>query len=528
MVLPGTASHATLTDLSNTSLNNTIQTTEKVASTNKVIPSEEISLTITSFSSNLVHTSKGVFTISESLYPIFKTANRDALTNATATVIVKNGEITEIKALTLNKIGTNKKSVLFDGGNAQISGNVTVTGDYNTVQNLVISKQLIVTSRVKKAITIDHVSVGDTLTFQPLRLKNISWLNVTLKDMITPDINVQRNKILLDSNKLISNIHITDDVPYLEVDADVGKLLIDVKKDFSLSGEGKIEKVTVIGGTNIYLESSHHFNKVQVDNKNAKVTYIIVDKTALNSLISSIQYVPVNHNGYYNAFNSEKWTTQADRTAFETSVSIAQAVANNTRATKEQVQNAITQLNQAIALYKAAQKSNIGDKNTLINLINSVQYVDVYWYNNNQYYNNPWTTQAEKDALVNAVSAARNVVNNYNASQYEITNAIYNLNNAITTYKSNYKYGYYSDQFTLQSLILSVVYVKVSTNGQDVPYYETWTTQSEKDSLFYAVASAQSILDNANATHYDISNAYSNLSNAISIYQSVQKNGYYY
>lgn len=533
MVLPGTTANAVLNDLSVSPSNyNTVQTTEKVASTEEVLPSGEVSLTITSFSGNTVRTSKGQLTISESLKPIFKTANRQALTNAKATVIVENGKMTDIKALTLNKIGTNKKPVVFDGGNAKVSGNVTVTGDYNKVQNLTISKELIVTARVKKAITIENVSVGDTITFQPLRLKKISWLNVTLKDMLTPDINVQRNKISLDSDKLISNIQVTDDVPLLEVDADVGKLLIDVKKDFSLSGEGKIEQATVKGGTNVYLDSSHHFNKVQVDDKNAKVTYAVVDKTALTALIASIQYVPVNNNGYYNGYNtytSEKWTTQADRTAFDAAVSSAQAVANDTRATKEQVQNAITQLNNAINIYKDAQNSYVGDKNTLTNLINSVQYVEVYWYNSNQYYNNAWTTQAEKDALVNAVSSARAVVNNYYASQYEITNAINNLNNAITTYKSNYKYGNYNygDKSTLQSLIWSVFYVKVSENGYEVPSYETWTTQSEKDTLFYAVSSAQSVMDNADATHYDISNAYSNLSNAISIYQGVQKRGYY-
>ncbi|MFJ7738273.1 S-layer protein [Lysinibacillus sp. NPDC097287] len=557
MVLPGTTASAALNDLTvNHSNYNTVQTTEKVASSEEVIPSGEVSLTITSFSSNTIQTSKGQLTISESLKPIFKTTNRQALTNAKATVNVVNGKVTDIIALTLSKMGTSKKPVVFDGGNAKISGNLTVTGDYNKVQNLTISKELIVTARVKKAITIESVTVGDTITFQPLRLKKISWLNVTLKDMLTPDINVQRNKIMLDSDKLISNIQVTDDVPLLEVDADVGKLVIDVKNDFSLQGNGKIEQATVKGGNNVALDSSHHFSKVQVDDNNAKVTYAVVDKTALTALIASIQYVPVNNNEYYNGYNNgyyngynngynngyyngyntyttEKWTTQADRTIFDTAVASAQAVANDTRATKEQVTNAITQLNNAIAIYKNAQKSYAGDKNTLTNLINSVQYVDVYYYWNgsNQYPNTAWTTQAEKDALVNAVSTARNVVNNYNASQYEITNAINNLNNAITTYKNNYKYGnsgngYYGDRSTLTSLIDNIQYAEVSwNNGYGLSYWTNWTTQDVRTIFDNAVSYARTIAYDHSTTQHDVTNAITYLTNAINTYNEAKRPG---
>ncbi|MFJ7951972.1 S-layer protein [Lysinibacillus sp. NPDC096418] len=535
IVLPGTTASAALNDLSSNQSNyTTVQTAGKVASSEEVIPSGEVSLTISSFSGNTVRTSKGQVTIINSLKPIFQTANRQALTNAKATVIVENGQMTDIKALTLSKMGTSKKPVVFDGGNAKISGNVTVSADYNQIKNLTISKELIVTARVKKAVTIESVSVGDTITFQPLRLKKINWLNITLKDMVTPEINVQRNKINLDSDKLISIIQVTDDVPFLKVGGDVGKLIVDVKKDFSLSGEGNIEQATVKGGTNVALDSSHHIAKVQVDDKNAKVTYAVVDKSALTALIASIQYVPVSNNVNYN-ITSEKWTTQAERTAIESAANSAQAVANDTRATQEQVNNAITQLNNAIAIYKAAQKSYVGDKNTLTSLINSVQYVSVSWSGSNQYYNTAWTTQAEKDALVNAVSSARNVANNYYASQYEITNAINNLNNAITTYKNAQKYGnngyngYNGDQSSLQSLINSVqsIYVTTSWDGSGISYNTPWTTQAERTALENAVSSAQNVANNYYASQYEITNAINNLNNAISTYKNSIRNNYY-
>ena len=535
IVLPGTTASATLNDLSvNNSNYSTVQTAERVASSSDVISSGEVSLTITNFSADTIRTSKGQFKISDSLKPIFKSANRQALANAKATVIIDNSKVTEIKSLTLSNTGTSKKPVVFDGGDAKVSGNVTVAADYSKVQNLTIAKELIVTSRVKKSITIENVAVGDTITFQPLRLKKINWLNVTLKDMLAPEINVKRNKLMIDSDKLISIIQVTDDVPLLEVDADIGKLLIDVKKDFSLRGEGKIEQATVKGGTNVYLDSSHLINKVKVDDKKVKVTYPTVDKAALTALISSIQYVPVSINGNY-SFTSEKWTTQAERTALDTAVTSAQAVANDTKATKEQVTNAITQLNNAINIYKAAQKSYVGDKNTLSSLINSVQYVTVSWYGNNLYHNTAWTTQAEKDALVNAVSSARNVVNNYYASQYEISNAIYNLNNAITTYKNAHKYGndgntgYNGDKSSLTSLINSVqsIYVTHSWDGYGLSYNTPWTTPSEGSALENAVSSAQTVVDNYYASQYEIANAIYNLNTAITTYKNSIRNNYY-
>ena len=534
IVFPAPVANAAVSELSaNNSQYNTIHTADLVANT--TVPSGETSLTITNVTASTVSTSKGSLTINTSLKPLFNVANRQALQNANATVVVKNGQITDIKALTLSKSGTKKKEMVFDGGDATISGSLTASAEYLKIKNVYVEKELIVTNRIKKELTIESVTVGDAITFKPFSYKKATWVNISLKDIKTPKINIQRNKTTLISDELIPIINVTDKVSLLEVEADVGKLVIDVDKDFDLRGKGKIEQAIVTGGTNVVLDSSHNINKVQVDDKNAKVTYAVVDKATLNALIASIQYVPVNNNGYnngyyngYNTYTSEKWTTQAERTAFDTAVSIAQAVANDTRATKEQVQNAITQLNTAIAIYKAAQNSYAGDKNTLTNLINSVQYVDVYWYGNNQYYNNAWTTQAEKDALVNAVSSARTVVNNYYASQYEITNAINNLNNAITTYKNAYKYGntgYYGDKSELTSLINNIQYVEISWYNNNLYYNTAWTSQTERDDLDRAVSSARAVEINYNASQYDISNAIYNLNNAISIYKNAYKYG---
>ncbi|WP_369436312.1 S-layer protein [Lysinibacillus fusiformis] len=537
MVLPMPIASAVSSESSvnHSNFNETLIGGQVAATKTKVSTGETV--TISSITKDKVRTSIGQFNISQSLKPLFKTANSTALLNAQATIVVKNNEITSITSLTLNKAGTNKKVVNFDAGDATIAGSLTVNADYVKVQNVDIEDELIVTNRVKKAITIDNVAVGETITFNPLVARKINWLNVSLRDIKSPNINLHRTKVNLTSDQTISKIDVVEKVTSLEILANVEKLTIDVDQDFSLYGEGKIEQVVVKKGSKVALDSAHQINNVQVDDKNASVTLPSVNKTALSKLVASPPYVAVSVYGS-EISTSEKWTTQAERNVFETVVNSARAVVNDTKASQEQVNNSITQYNNALANYQAIQKYGkkytTGDKSSLQSLINSVQYVTVSYSNGSDVaYNTPWTTQSEKDSLVSAVSSAQSVVNNYNATQYDITNAINYLNNAISTYKNAYKYdtnGYNGNKSSLQSLINSVQYVTVSySNGYDVAYNTPWTTQSEKNTLVSAVSSAQSVVDNYNTTQYDITNAINYLNNAISTYKNAYKydtNGY--
>ncbi|ATP38724.1 hypothetical protein CSE16_01015 [Solibacillus sp. R5-41] len=218
-------------------------------------------------------------------------------------------------------------------------------------------------------------------------------------------------------------------------------------------------------------------------------------------------------------------------------VSSAQAVVNNYYGTQEQIVSALNNLEIAISTYKNAQKYGLsgytGDKSTLTNLINSVQYVTVSWNNGSDLSSNTaWTTQADQDALISAVSSAQTVLNNYSASQYDVTNAINNLNNAISTYKNAQKYGpygngYYGDKSWLSSLLGSVNTVNISYtgNGQDVYYNEKWTTLDAYNNFMLVVDSARSVSNSSYASQDQINAAVSDLQNAINIYSYSQSYG---
>jgi len=532
LVLPVAPVNAASSD---SSVNQSIQIGERLAATKTKVPAGD-AVTITNITKDKVRTSNGQYNISDSLKSLFKTANSTALTNAQATIVVKKGEITSVTSLTLKKAGTNKKTVYFDGGDAKIEGSLTVDADYVKVENVAIEDELIVTSRVKKSFSLDKVTIGDGITFKPLTARKINWLNVSLNDVKSATLNVERTKVDVSSNQTISTINVVDKVAAFEVSSNVNELIIDVDKDFSLYGEGKIEQITVSGGAKVALDSGHIVTKVQVDDSKASVTLPVANKTELNKLLTAPPYVSVSVYGN-DVLSTEKWTTQTDRNAFEAAVTNAKAVANNASASQEQVNNAITQYKNALTQYQNVQKNGTkygygnGDKTSLQNLINSVQYVTVSWDGNN-IYNTPWTTQAERNAIESAVSSAQAVVNNYYATQNDISNAIYNLNNAITTYTNaqrNRTAGYGTDKTSLQNLINSVQYVTVSWEGNNL-YNTPWTTQAERDAIERAVASAQAVVNNYYATQNDISNAIYNLNNAITIYTNAQRNrtnGYY-
>lgn len=527
LVLPVSTAHAS-SSLNQSNLN---QAQVQVAATKKVVGD---TVTIRSLTKDTVITSNGTFKINKDLKPLFDNSNRVALTNALATIVVKNGQISDVTSLTLNKAGTSKKSVYFDGGDAQISGDLTVNADYVKIHDVTVDGQFIITNRVKKAITLDGVSVGDTISLKPLITKKTNWLYVTLRDMKSTNINLARTKVNVSSDQTLSKIDVVGKVLSSEVMTNVEKLTIDVEGDFNLYGEGKIEQVIVKGGSKVALDSGHLVSKVQVDDKSASVTLPVIDKKELNTLLASIPYVQVSVNGY-DILTTDKWTTQTDRNVFDSTVTSVKAVANNNSSSQEQVKNAITQYKNALAIYQAAQKSGTkyghGDKASLQSLINSVPYVTVSWNGSDVSYNTPWTTQAERSAIDSAVSSAQVVVNNYYATQTDIANAINNLNNAIWTYKNAYKYGnngYNTDKTNLQTLITSAFNEKVdisSNGGYDIPYNSKWTSLSDWQYLKSYIDQAQAIANNYYATQAEVSNAYENLTYAITNYNNMKSPG---
>ncbi|UZM99743.1 hypothetical protein OL548_06585 [Lysinibacillus sp. MHQ-1] len=98
-----------------------------------------------------------------------------------------------------------------------------MNADYVNIQDVTVDGQLIITNRVKKAITLDDVSVSDTITLKPLIIKKNDWLYVTLRDMKSSTINLARTKVNISSDQALSKIDIIGKVPTFELKANVEK-----------------------------------------------------------------------------------------------------------------------------------------------------------------------------------------------------------------------------------------------------------------------------------------------------------------
>ncbi|MGD9778525.1 putative Ig domain-containing protein, partial [Methanomethylovorans sp.] len=159
---------------------------------------------------------------------------------------------------------------------------------------------------------------------------------------------------------------------------------------------------------------------------------IIVRAVDKNDLIKAIEdanakissAVPGNEIGQY---------PQAARTAFQTAINTAQAVADNPAATQKQVDDAVTALNNAEDTFDAARITSI-DKSALISAIaaanqkvmNADEGTGIGQY-----------PQASIDAFRAAIAAAQAVADNPNATNAEVSQAVTALKAAETTFDAS-------------------------------------------------------------------------------------------
>ena len=261
--------------------------------------------------------------------------------------------------------------------------------------------------------------------------------------------------------------------------------------------------------------------------KNGK-KHVTGDKSTITALINSVQYVTVSQRNGSDVSTNTAWTTQAEKNALTSAVSSAQAVVNSYSPSQDQIVNALNQLESAITTYKSAQKYGVsgyaGDKSTLQSLINNGNDL----YNNN--YNN-WGSSVDRNALSSAISYAQRVMNDYYASQSEITNAINDLDYAIRIYNNGYDYGngWYGDTSWLSSLIrnINIVEISYSGDGRDVYNNAEWTTQYAHSNIQTAIRLAENVLYSSYPTQEQINRAISDLQYATDEYNRSKSINYW-
>ncbi|HCG4536360.1 TPA: S-layer homology domain-containing protein, partial [Salmonella enterica subsp. enterica serovar Typhi str. AG3] len=244
--------------------------------------SKAVSFTIEDLSNSSLQTTEGKLTFDAALKSIFSTKNADALKGAEMTATVQNGKITGITALTLNAEGKAGASVVFDGGNATIAGDVTVNGDYIAVNNLKVKGDLILTNKVSKDFSSNVLVTDGQLIISDAASSPVAALfsfvantnegpKVNLTNSSVKGVQVERNNVQLTSDKKIPEVKVSAKVSVVEVNADVEKVTINVTVKLEINGTGSIDQVQVEKAVELALKLAGKVKEFVIANKDTKV-----------------------------------------------------------------------------------------------------------------------------------------------------------------------------------------------------------------------------------------------------------------
>ncbi|MBP2624338.1 hypothetical protein C4K46_10510, partial [Streptococcus oricebi] len=187
---------------------------------------------------------------------------------------------------------------------------------------------------------------------------------------------------------------------------------------------------------------------------------------------------------YYNA-------TSAQQSAYTSQLSAAKQVLDNQKASQAQVNQALQNL-QAARAGLTGQATNKSALQTEYNLKDSTQATSAY-------YNAP---SSQQSAYVNQLSAAKQVLDNSQASQAQVNQALQNLQAARTGLQG---------QATNKSALQTEYNLKDSTQATSAYYNATSAQQSAYTSQLSA---AKQVLDNQKASQTQVNQALQNLQSA--------------
>ncbi|WP_433745263.1 S-layer homology domain-containing protein [Falsibacillus pallidus] len=212
------------------------------------------------------------FHISPEVAPLFSSKNLDALKGAAISFHALNKTITSIDAITINASGKEGKEkefdsqVILDGEGLSVK-EITVNGDFVTLQNLQIQNHLTLSSNVQHDFYAKNVSVkeeafingGDdhTVVFEDSTLAkmSISKENVRISARGKTEIkqmSVNNNAVIEgESTSKFESVTIGEKVEKLNLNAEVASLQLLNTKPLELTGDFKAKNVILPKGTKL-------------------------------------------------------------------------------------------------------------------------------------------------------------------------------------------------------------------------------------------------------------------------------------
>lgn len=236
---------------------------------------------------------------------------------------------------------------------------------------------------------------------------------------------------------------------------DLSDNLISVLTD--LSGFSKLENLNLQGNSFSNIDSLESKLPASIkDNADWKNSVFgtpsseTVDKTALKAAIANAQALldaTVSSENGADVAKTEKWATAADIKTFTDAINAAQAVVDKEDASKEEVEQAVTTLNNAKSTFEGQRKNGTADydpaplKNAVEDAKKLLESVIVADSADEVDQGKQWVKQAVYDALKKAISDAEAVLGGSFDTDDTVTPAVTALNQEMSTFNKAIDFG---------------------------------------------------------------------------------------
>ena len=269
------------------------------------------------------------------------------------------------------------------------------------------------------------------------------------------------------------------------------------------------------------------------------------DRTDLNTAIATANAAKngiVVNTDAANVLVGSKWVIQAAMDAFNAAIAAANTVSQNAGATQAEVNLAEAALNEAITVFNDAKQDGTKpgpaeDKTALNTAIATATdartgiVVDTAAMNVTV--GTRWVTQAVMNTFEAAIAEAEAVAQDAEANQAEVDEAADTLNDAIATFNSAKQEGAKSeaaaDKAALNTAISTANAAKtgivVDTDSGNVLTGIYWVTQGVMDTFNAAIAAAETVSQNTEATQTAVDTEVNALNEAITAFNAAKQAG---
>ncbi|OXM83231.1 S-layer homology domain-containing protein, partial [Paenibacillus rigui] len=223
-------------------------------------------------------------------------SNAPILIGAVISFETEGASVTKITSLELHKDGQAvegdekefSRNLVLDGQGYMMDGNMDVKADYITVQNLQVSGNFRIGDELKndfygknlqvKGTTIVDGGSSHTVVFDNSALEKVEINKTEVR--VEPSGSTSVNEIVVNSNAVVTadagvtipKLTVNDGAARVEIDANVASLNLQSSQDSVVSGTGNMGTVTVSGSAGVTFQTTGTITKVEITNKDAKVT----------------------------------------------------------------------------------------------------------------------------------------------------------------------------------------------------------------------------------------------------------------